>query len=91
MRKAEDKNALDNGGTTNYWQFPSDAVQLQDLIEHKNMNYAVANILKVAYRLGDKHHSSQERDLNKVIWFAQRELARLKKEKTRSSDPHDHH
>jgi len=74
-------NDKNNGGTTDYFQFPTNAIQLQDLIEHKNMNYAIANIFKGAYRLGDTHHSSRERDLNKIIWFAERELKRLDKDK----------
>lgn len=67
-----------NGGSTNYYKVPEGAKDLQDLIEHKNMNFALGNIFKAVYRLGECEHSEVERDLNKIIWFAERELKRLK-------------
>lgn len=66
-----------NGGETDYYLIPSGANTLQDLIEHKKMNFAQGNILKAIYRCNEEHHSSYERDLNKIVWFAQRELKRL--------------
>jgi len=79
------------GGSSGYYQLPSWAKELQDLIECKNMNFAVANIFKAAYRLGEKTGTSKEYDLEKIIWFAQRELERIKREtstsSTHSSDP----
>jgi len=72
-----DKN---NGGSTDYYKLPSGATELQDLIEYKNMGFSVGNIMKSAYRLGECDHSDKIRDLNKIIWFAKRELSRLKGE-----------
>ena len=69
---------INNGGSTDYYKLPSSATDLQDLIEFKNMNFAQGNIFKAIYRLNDSHHSDNIRDLNKVIWFAQREISRLK-------------
>lgn len=68
-----------NGGDTDYYKVPSGASMLQDLIEYKDMSWNQANIFKAAYRLGDSH-SSVERDLNKIIWFANRMLQQLSKE-----------
>lgn len=68
-----------NGGDTDYYRIPSDATMLQDLIEFKSMSWNQANIFKAAYRLGDSH-SSVERDLNKIIWFANRMLQQLSKD-----------
>lgn len=68
-----------NGGDTDYYRIPSDATMLQDLIEYKDMSWNQANIFKAAYRLGDSH-SSVERDLNKIIWFANRMLQQLSKD-----------
>tara|TARA_R110002096_G_scaffold434707_2_gene657608 strand:+ start:131 stop:400 length:270 start_codon:yes stop_codon:yes gene_type:complete len=65
------------GGSTKYYELPDDAKELQDLIEHKNMNFAVANIFKAAYRLGQKEGNTDEYELNKIKFFAQRELDRL--------------
>ena len=76
------------GGSSGYYQLPSWAKELQDLIEFKNMNFAVANIFKAAYRLGEKTGTSKEYDLEKIIWFAQRELERTKRETSSTSSTH---
>lgn len=68
-----------DGGSTSYYQLPPEAKELQDLIEHKNMNFAVANIFKACFRLGEKDGQDGLYDLNKIIWFTERERARLKK------------
>ena len=70
-------NELPGGSTPSQYGLPPDATVLQDLIEHRRMNFAVGNIFKAAYRLGHCSHSDQARDLRKIIWFAQRELARV--------------
>lgn len=66
-----------NGGSTRYYELPPGAGELQDLIEHKEMNFAVGNIFKAAYRLGEKDGADAAYDLRKIMWFAARELARL--------------
>ncbi len=75
----KEKTVKSDGWSTSYYELPEGAKELQDLIEYKNMNFAVANIFKAAYRLGDKQGTSPEYDLNKIIFVAQRELNRLKK------------
>lgn len=76
---SEEDNSVNNGGSTDYYKLPAGAKDVQDLIEYKNMNFAIGNCFKALYRLGDCNHSDKERDLNKIIWFAQRELNLLKK------------
>jgi len=66
-----------SGGSTDYYKLPPGAKDLQDLIEFKNMNFAQGNLMKSVYRLGDCPHSSAIRDLNKILWFTNRELKRL--------------
>jgi len=68
-----------NGNDTDYYKIPADAEMLQDLIEHKDLNWNIANIFKSCYRINDSTHSSYERDLNKILWFANRELNRINK------------
>lgn len=68
------------GGSTDYYKLPAEAKELQDLIEFKEMNFAIGNIFKACYRLGECEHSEKERDLNKIIWFSKRELERGKNE-----------
>lgn len=67
-----------NGGSTDYYKLPPRSKDLQDLIEHRRMNFAQGNIFKAMYRMNAQSHSSKERDLNKIIWFAERELKRMK-------------
>lgn len=70
------------GWSTSYYQLPDGAVELQDLIEHKGMSFAVGNIFKAAYRLGGKVGVDEVYDLNKIIWFAERELRRVTDERS---------
>lgn len=65
------------GSTPEQYALPEGARELQDLIEHRNMNFAVGNVFKACYRKGTCSHSDERRDLRKMIWFAKRELARL--------------
>lgn len=67
------------GSTPSQYALPTGAKELQDLIEHRGMNFAVGNIFKACYRLGTKDGVSAEYDLNKIIFFAKRELARIQK------------
>ena len=73
-----EETAENNGGSTDYYKLPAGATELQDLIEHKDMGFGIGNIFKAAYRLGNCEHSNRVRDLNKIIWFARRELKRIK-------------
>jgi hypothetical protein len=68
-----------NGGTTSYYQLPEEAEQLQDLIEEKNMNFSMGNIFKACYRYGNKEGNDDLYDINKIIWFAEREKERIER------------
>ena len=65
-----------DGGSTSYYELPEGATELQDLIEHKRMNYAVANMFKACYRLGQKEGNDDMYDLEKIQWFVNREIER---------------
>ena len=67
---------MNGGSTPDQYGLPKDAKELQDLIEYREMNFAVGNIFKACYRLGKKN--TAEYELNKIIWFAKRELNRIK-------------
>ena len=74
-------NPKNNGGETDYWNLPENAKTINDLIEYKSMSFAQESIFKAAYRFGDKrHHSKPIRDLNKIIYYANRLIALLLKE-----------
>lgn len=67
------------GGSTSYYLVPPDTKDLQDLIEHKRMDFATGNIFKACYRLGEKDNTSRRYDIEKIKWFADRLLAELDK------------
>ena len=69
------------GSTPQQYGLPEDATDLQDLIEHRGMNFALGNIFKACYRRGSCSHSDELRDMRKIMWFAQREVYRLEREK----------
>ena len=71
------KDTGPGGSTPSQYALPTDAIELQDLIEYREMNFAIGNIFKACYRLGHKSNVSKEYDLNKIIYFAQRELQRV--------------
>ena len=82
MNIKQNEAGIENGGSTpSQYQLPPSCKQLQDLIEFRAMNYAVGNILKATYRMGNCTHSNRIRDLNKIIWFATREIKRISREK----------
>lgn len=66
-----------DGGSTDYYDIPEGVVDLQGLIEYKNMNFAVGNIFKACYRMGRKEGNDDSYDLRKIIFFAERELNRI--------------
>ncbi|APY14339.1 MULTISPECIES: hypothetical protein [unclassified Brucella] len=61
-----------DGGSTSYYELPAEATELNDLIEHKGMSFALGNIFKACYRFGEKDAASRMYDLNKIIYFAER-------------------
>lgn len=61
-----------DGGSTDYYRLPAGATELNDLIEHKGMSFALGNIFKACYRFGEKDAASRMYDLNKIIYFAER-------------------
>lgn len=58
------------GSTPSQYGIPEGATDLQDLIESRDMSFAVGNIFKACYRLGTKNDDLYE--INKIIWFANR-------------------
>ena len=73
--------STNNGGTTDYYQIHPSWKQAQDIIEARDMNFAQGNILKAAFCFNTNRHdgTTYTRELNKIIWFCQRELERIQK------------
>ena len=70
-----------DGSSARYYELPRDAKELQDLISDKNMNAQMGEIGRAWYRYGQCPHSSKERDLKKIIFYAEAELERISEEK----------
>lgn len=68
------KTASD-GGSTSYYDLPSHAEDIGDLISHIGMSFARGNLFKACYRLGQKEGVDVMYDLNKMEYF----VAELKK------------
>jgi len=67
--------SANNGGSSSYYELPSDCKTLQDIIVKQEMDFTQGNIFKAAYRWDKK--PDLEYNLNKIIWFAQDALDRL--------------
>ncbi len=78
--KAEtQEKQVSDGGSSSYYKLPPDAIELQDLIEYCEMNFSIGNIFKACFRKNRKSDVDELYDINKIIWFAQREKARIEK------------
>jgi hypothetical protein len=67
------------GSNPKQYSLPPGAKELQDLIEYRQMPFSLGNIFKACYRMGVCDHSDNIRDINKIIWFAERIKAELTK------------
>ena len=68
-----------DGSTASYYELPSDAEQLQDLISYKNMNAQIGEIFRACYRYGEVEHSEMLRDAKKIRFYAEAEIKRLER------------
>lgn len=71
--------SINNGGSTDYYQLKDSWTDCLDIVEDRKMNYSQGNIMKVAFTFNVGRHdaTNYERELNKIIFFAQRELKRI--------------
>lgn len=77
--KSDEVVSTSGGWSSDYYVLPEGAYELGDLIEHKNMNFNVGNIFKACYRLGNKGGTTVMYDLDKIKFFAEREIKRVAK------------
>lgn len=81
-RMTKEAKITSDGKATEYYDFPTGSVTLNDLIEHKNMSFAQGNIFKAAYRLGQKSGIDELYDLHKIIYYAERMINKIQKEQS---------
>jgi len=75
MDKSE--SITSDGSTAAYYELPSKAVELQDLISYKNMNAQIGEIFRACYRYGECSHSAELRDAKKIKFYIDAEIRRL--------------
>ena len=69
-----------DGGPSGYYDFPSGAITLNDLLEYKGDkqwlgdSFHLSNIVKAAWRWGDKKGVTQAYDARKIIYSGARLL-----------------
>ena len=75
-------NSINKGGSTDYYKFKENWKECQDIIEDRDMNFSQGNIFKSAFcfNIGRHNATDYQRELNKIIYFANRELERIEKE-----------
>jgi hypothetical protein len=82
-KTTETNSSKNNGGRTDYYQFKKEWEQIQDVIEERDMNYAQGNILKAAFtfNLGRHNGTDELREINKIIFFAERQKELILKQR----------
>lgn len=78
--KIVNSSAINNGGPTSYYDCDPSWKGAGDIIEGRDMNFNQGSMFKVTFCFNVGRHSATdyERELNKLIYFAKRELARIK-------------
>lgn len=81
--KAISGDATNNGGPTDYYKIKPEWEDLMDIIEERELTYSQANILKSAFtfNLGRHKGTDELREINKIIYFAERQKQQILKEK----------
>ena len=69
--------AVSDGSTAAYYELPSNAKELQDLISHRDMNAQIGEIFRSCYRYGIASHSDKLRDAKKIKFYIDAEIKRL--------------
>lgn len=72
-----------NGGKTDYYQLPDWVKDADDFAEWRGMDFFQGNILKSVWCFNTNRHSgtNEERELNKIIHYAQKRLNKIRKER----------
>jgi len=82
IESRDETDATNNGGSTDYYKINPDWKDLADIIEERELSYNQANILKAAFTFNLGRHSGTDelRDINKIIYFAERQKALILKQ-----------
>jgi hypothetical protein len=72
-------NTLSDGSTASYYELPSNAEELQDLISYRDMNAQIGEVFRSCYRYGIDSNSDKLRDDKKIKFYIDAEIKRLEK------------
>lgn len=78
-----------DGGSTDYYKLPKTIKAIRECIQLINalqMNFAQGNIQKALWRICSGGTTDALYDYNKIIFFANSEIKRIKEEKKNESD-----
>lgn len=56
-------------------------IEVIDFIEDKKLGYHLGNVVKYVCRAGKKHPETEIEDLEKALWYLQRQIRNLRREK----------
>ena len=73
-------NESDDDKVNHPSHYTSGKIEVIDFIEDQNFNYPRGNAIKYICRAGKKDKSKETEDLEKAIWYLNREIKRLNKE-----------
>jgi hypothetical protein len=57
-------------------------IEVIDYIDDKNLGFNLGNVVKYISRAGKKNPDTEIQDLEKASWYLNREISKLKNEKT---------
>ena len=75
--KAKYNEAEDNKEMINHPQHYNQGIEAIDYIESHKMNFNIGNVIKYVTRA--KHKGTELQDLEKALWYLDREIKRLEK------------
>lgn len=77
----EVKEPVENDNINHPSHYTDGNIEVMDFIEDKQLNFARGNVIKYVSRAGKKNPNKELEDLKKAMWYLNREIERLEKEK----------
>ena len=77
----ENKEEIVNDVVNHPSHYTDGKIEVMDFIEDKQLNFARGNVIKYVARAGKKDKNKELEDLRKAMWYLNREIERLEKEK----------
>ena len=74
------KEPVENDNVNHPSHYTDGNIEVMDVIEDKQLNFARGNVIKYVSRAGKKDANKELEDLKKAMWYLNREIERLSKE-----------